>query len=257
MRGLGPADFWLLVAVGLIGLAIAVSLGRLSREVRRLRRGVARATRQIPGEIIAETHAIHAIHGRYPGHSMPTSNWSMRFTSLQAILELLDRHRPETLLELGSGLSTLTWAGWMREQGRGKVWSCEHDPNWRELTVSHLGRAGLAGHAEVRHTPLRSETGTAAQAWYDLGTLLQEIPPIDFVVVDGPPAGTRARRMVRYPALPVLFGKLSAGAVVVLDDARRPGERDVLNRWMSEFPGFRRVDLETATGLAVLTRAGS
>jgi len=49
--------------------------------------------------------------------------------------------------------------------------------------------------------------------------------------VDGPPAYAAGQGLARYPALPVLRGRLAPGATVILDDVERPGEQEVLRRW--------------------------
>jgi hypothetical protein len=58
--------------------------------------------------------------------------------------------------------------------------------------------------------------------------------PIDLLLVDGPPAYAAGHALARYPALPVLGDRLASGATVVLDDAERPGEQEVLRRWERE-----------------------
>ena len=59
--------------------------------------------------------------------------------------------------------------------------------------------------------------------------------PIDLLLVDGPPSGEPGRERSRYPALPALEARLAPGAAVVLDDAGRPGERWVLERWEAAY----------------------
>ncbi len=58
--------------------------------------------------------------------------------------------------------------------------------------------------------------------------------PIDLLVVDGPPAYAAGHGLARYPALPVLCDLLAPRATVILGDAERPGEQEVLRRWEHE-----------------------
>ncbi len=53
-------------------------------------------------------------------------------------------------------------------------------------------------------------------------------------MVDGPPAYAAGHGLARYPALPVLYDWLAPDATLVLDDAERPGEQEVLRRWERE-----------------------
>ena len=55
---------------------------------------------------------------------------------------------------------------------------------------------------------------------------------ISLVICDGPPSSTRGGR---FGLVPVLRENLAPGFRILLDDARRPGEREVLRRWASEF----------------------
>ena len=54
---------------------------------------------------------------------------------------------------------------------------------------------------------------------------------IDLLLVDGPPGYGEGMERSRYPALPALEPRLAPGAMVVLDDASRPGEREIIERW--------------------------
>jgi hypothetical protein len=49
-----------------------------------------------------------------------------------------------------------------------------------------------------------------------------------------------------------LFGRLSPGAAVLLDDARRPDEQQILRRWASEFPEIEQRQLPCEKGAAML-----
>ena len=71
---------------------------------------------------------------------------------------------------------------------------------------------------------------------------------VDLLLVDGPPAGTPEIERSRYPALVELGPRLGPGATVLLDDARRTGERWVLERWRAEH-GLA-FDLDPRTELA-------
>ena len=76
-------------------------------------------------------------------------------------------------------------------------------------------------------SPLRDY---GAFSWYD--PPLQELPDnFRLVVCDGPPGMTKGGR---YGLLPVFGSRLPQGTVIVLDDADRPSEVELLNRWKDE-----------------------
>jgi hypothetical protein len=75
------------------------------------------------------------------------------------------------------------------------------------------------------------------------------------LVIDGPPA--RLGSLMRYPALPLLHRRLAGDAVVVLDDANRDDEREILRRWGERYPEFDIELLRHEKGTAVLYRRPS
>ena len=151
------------------------------------------------------------------------------------------------VLECGSGLSSVLLGLTAGRRGFG-TWSLEHYPEWRERVAGALDRAQIEG-VRVCHAPLKSYGDFD---WYDPPA---EGLPEEFalVVCDGPPGMTKGGR---YGLLPVMRGRLGAGAVVLLDDAEREGEADVLGRWAAEEPLTCEMR-ETPTGAyAVVTLGG-
>ncbi len=129
------------------------------------------------------------------------------------------------VLECGSGLTSIL-LGLLAGRRGFDTWSLEHFGEWRERVAASLARNKVGG-VRVCDAPLKSYGGFA---WYD--------PPKDemprefgLVICDGPPGSTEGGR---YGLLPVLGSRLAAGAVVLLDDAEREGEADVLDRWTRE-----------------------
>lgn len=211
---------------------------------------------QIAQHLPSELHAMEVLLERFPQCSIPTSSWSMRFANLLTILDLLDTHRPELVVEFGSGISTLLVAAWMKKAGRGTIVSFDHDEQWACITRRHLVRQDLKGHATVVDAPLaRTASFGLTSDWYDLGSQLEHLSEIDLVIVDGPPAGISDKRLSRLPALDKLQLKLAPSCCVVLDDALRPGELEVVNRWVAAFPKFSARMLNSDTGMAILTRS--
>jgi hypothetical protein len=75
----------------------------------------------------------------------------------------------------------------------------------------------------VIHAPL-------VDGWYDVVRIPDGLA-CDLLVVDGPPAVTPADRDARLPAVGFFGPRLTADATVVVDDARRPGERQMIAEW--------------------------
>lgn len=129
------------------------------------------------------------------------------------------------ILECGSGLSSLV-LGIAAQRTRQRVWSLEDNPFWASVVRAALARFDI-DTVEVCEAPLRNYGDFE---WYD--------PPRaklarDFalVVCDGPQGTTPGGR---YGLLPVLGQHLGSGCVILLDDAMRDGEQQVLARWDEE-----------------------
>lgn len=129
------------------------------------------------------------------------------------------------ILECGSGLTTLVLAA-VAEHTGSRVWTLEHDAGCFGRVESRLRRLRL--EANVRCAPLLDYGDFD---WYDVES--STLPSFSLVVCDGPPKRTRGGR---FGLLPVLGDRLATGCVVLLDDAARPEEREVMARWAANRP---------------------
>lgn len=163
--------------------------------------------------------------------------------------------RPRTVLELGSGVSTVLVAGLLQGLGGGRVYSLDHDPAWAEETRRQIAAAGLQECAMVLDASLVSqEIDGKTFRWYELPEPVKALDHIDFLIVDGPPQNIAPEGLPRYPALPVLASKLSENAEIFVDDAKRPAEQETVRLWLARFPGWEAQQFETVPGTCVLTR---
>jgi hypothetical protein len=150
--------------------------------------------------------------------------WSVGVEYLDAVAALAVEEKAP-ILECGSGLTTLVLAAVASRTGS-PVWTLEHDADCLRHVEARLERLRL--DANVRHTPLRDYGDFD---WYDVDP--SALPTFSLVVCDGPPKRTRGGR---FGLMPVLGARLAAGCVIVLDDAARPEEREVIGRWASDRP---------------------
>jgi predicted O-methyltransferase YrrM len=148
--------------------------------------------------------------------------------------EVVEQGR-QSVLECGSGSTTVILAYACRTVGAGKVVALEHDAKFAAATRRMLDERGLSAWAEVRDAPLTDvSVGESTWRWYDPASVPEG--PFDLVLVDGPPGGTGPE--AHYPAVPMLLDRFAKDALVVLDDARRDDERAIGERWAAEFEGF-------------------
>lgn len=179
--------------------------------------------------------------------------WAASADFLLEILRHLIRHKPETVVELGSGASTLVIARMLQRVGRGHLYSLDHDPEYAARTRALLADHGLSDHATVIDAPLEGygANGSSASAtWYSLkGLPLREV---DLLVIDGPP--DVPGQLTRLPASSALFPKLTPGGTVIADDTRRESGQETLRRWIEEFPEWSVEQNQGGKGYAVLRK---
>jgi hypothetical protein len=149
------------------------------------------------------------------------------------------------ILECGSGLSTLLLAV-VAERRHVPFISLEHDATWHGHIVHTLGKHGLH-HARVVLSPLVHHED---HDWYQVPDHLPE--GFGLVVCDGPPGDTFGGR---YGLLPAMGSRIAHDCVILMDDAGRPGERGVLERWMHEHATTHRIE-GTAKPFAVVSVDG-
>lgn len=183
----------------------------------------------------------------------PLGGWAASADFLVEVAGHVRRARPETVVELGSGASTLVIARMLQQAGRGHLYSLDHDAEYAARTRELLEAHGLAGHATVIHAPLVVPSGNGTRhpdAWYSLDGL--DVDAIDLLVIDGPPEVPD--RLVRHPAGPALFPRLREGGIAIADDTRRESGQETVRRWAREFPELSVHETQAGKGYAVFTR---
>lgn len=148
-----------------------------------------------------------------------------------------------SILECGSGLSTLLLATVARQRGV-RIHSLEHNEEWRTRVLGALQAHGLSEYSTVHQTSLKNY---GEFDWYAMPESLPN--DIALVVCDGPPSSTLGGR---YGALPVLRSHLAPVCNFLMDDANRPSEIEIMSRWGLE-PGIASERHHTRKGYARVT----
>lgn len=169
----------------------------------------------------------------------PLDDWALDADVMHLVASLLWDHRPELVVECGSGSSSV-WLGYLLEQlGTGRVVSLEHDQRYGQAARDLIRAHELADRVEIRSAPLADWTDPAGTSypWYDRAAV-EDLTGIDLLLVDGPPGATGEQ--ARYPAVPVLLPRCSDRVRILLDDAARPDETAISDRWLAEWPELAR-----------------
>ena len=181
----------------------------------------------------------------------PSRHWAASPDFLVHIYKKIEKHRPQTIVELGSGLSTLIAAYALKNLDYGGIiHSVDHSGVYLEETRLEIKRHGLESFAKFHEAPLEKiDIAGDSFTWYD-NQFIREISVVDCLIVDGPPLSVG--RLARYPALPLLKSKFSSSIIVLVDDADREDEKAIINRWLEEFPDLTKCSLPSEKGCILL-----
>lgn len=192
-------------------------------------------SRQGRGRRHTDLHAWQVLRPLLDGYPyLPWNEGALRPAALVAVVNEIVLGERRVVVELGSGVGSIVLARLLRERG-GELMSVEHQPGWAGFVRSQLEREELGSTATVITAPLVAHPASLDGApWYD-GSQLGALPErIDLLLVDGPPGYGEGMRRSRYPAMSVLGERVGPGGMIVLDDAKRAGERQIIERWEAE-----------------------
>lgn len=173
------------------------------------------------------------------------------------LLEKMREQHYDLIIEFGSGTSTALFARALEvitqnrkhqiDNGASdsittptEIVSFEHDLHYHRKTSQMLNARRLHDRVQLVHAPLVDwSEGEQNYLYYDCQDTLSELAQRNadrrariLVLVDGPPGATCAN--ARYPAVPLIFNVLGRHHIeVVLDDASRPEEKQVIEMWKS------------------------
>lgn len=173
-----------------------------------------------------------------------TTRWAASPALSLALERMVALARPRSILELGAGASSLVLARALVRLGGGRLTSLEHLPRfaleaWREVERV----PGVDARLVASRLRLRASAAGVHYTYADAEPELARRGPFDLVFVDGPPI-----YYGRDGAMHLAHPHLSPGALVVLDDAARPGEQRTLRRWRRVYPDLTLLVMDSTFG---------
>ena len=177
----------------------------------------------------------------------PMRGWAISPDAMNWILADLQERNAPTVIEFGSGQSTIIFAAALK-RNNGRLYSVEHDPVYCEAIRTQLNSCGLGTSVEFIHAPLFDGDGPPPIRSYDMSKV-PEIP-VDVALIDGPPYFNGP--LTRLTPLRWAARHINPGGTIFLDDSDRQSEQSCLNYITTEHPNLQRVDLRAEKGLTAL-----
>lgn len=197
---------------------------------------LAPATRATSSNVLQYAPLVDALDGRELG------TWTIGADSIDLLRRFIEVERPRTVLEFGSGVSTVCLAFFMAELvPEGRLISIEQSEDELERTRQLVDQTPTHVPVHMLHAPLeqRSTDGMSVSTYgidpVDLRHVLDGAS-VDMVFIDGPAAESGAR----FATYPLVRELVRSGALVLMDDAFRDGELGAAQRWKRY--GWLRID---------------
>ena len=149
---------------------------------------------------------------------------------------LLQMPTVERILEFGSGPSSIRLAMAFSEA---QVLSVEGDRRNFAETIELIPKFLDKRNLSIKYRPITLESyGDAEFLTYEDGMFWEE--EMDCVIIDGPPVYTlRGREACLYQ----VYDQIKIGGLVILDDFRRSYEKQIVENWLSVYPGSFKVEI--------------
>jgi hypothetical protein len=155
--------------------------------------------------------------------------WSIGEASFAELTDELYRLAPGTIVEFGSGVSSVRLA---LEFPNTRILSIESAPEYWTRTQALRKKHGVGNlHVDLRPLTWQFRAGAVYQS-YGFGAIPASI---DAVIVDGPPSFTRRGREA---CLFSVIRQLRVGGRLYLDDYERSHEQQIVRNWQRTFPGI-------------------
>jgi len=239
----------LLLAIGL-GLAYCIrSLRALHQKINtRIAREIAVSTKELKTSMwqsYRQTEAMQQLLSllKFSAPVPPTRSWAASPDLLLTLAQLVRKHNPKLVVELGSGVSTLVVA----KAGAKKVISIDNSEEFAGKTKEMLKEHKVRG-VEIRVAQLKAHI--SGVDWYDTA-VIKDLKRIDLLIVDGPPGSKNPE--ARMPARAEFISKLSPKAIIVIDDVNREGERKLAESFAKALPNHVLTIYPHEKGTAVIS----
>ncbi|EKE19224.1 MAG: hypothetical protein ACD_9C00076G0002 [uncultured bacterium] len=164
------------------------------------------------------------------------NNWPIEEEFARYLIYKVITNRPVNIVELGSGTSSLIILKTLERLGYDyTLMSFDSDRSFLEKTKNLLVAENVYDEKKVKlvfSDITEFEINGAMYKWYNPRDFKFDFDKIDLLFVDGP-LGSLCKNS-RYPAINVMKKYLKKDSVIILHDAKRPEEIEIVNMWKKE-----------------------
>jgi len=176
---------------------------------------------------------------KFPEYFATTTS-SLRFHTLAVILNDIIINQRKSIIEFGSGVSTLAISNLIKKNNlKCSFVSIEDNKEWFDYINSFLSRNDLQKDVKIIYAPLENnDLVLEDNLWYSMQALnngISKESKISLAIIDGPAAWKPKIRLSRYPAIPYLINFLAEEYSIYLDDTNRKGEKEVFSLWHQKY----------------------
>jgi predicted O-methyltransferase YrrM len=137
------------------------------------------------------------------------TSWNMKEECYKVIQNCLDYFKPSQIVELGTGLSTRLFCGYVKNNNLPKVISIEHQESFKKERTETLSGLGLEDYSDIKLCDIKDIVVDGKNFHgYDISGL--KIPTLDMLLIDSPHRG-----FGREVCLNMFKDKLSDNAVII------------------------------------------
>lgn len=156
------------------------------------------------------------------------SSWSISPASLYWLYKEIGQGPTTSILEFGSGLSTVVAAKALQGKSHSNITSIESDIEHLKRVAWVLDQLGLSENVNLVHAPITKEQGIS---WYNRKIVNDALSNniFDFAIIDGPPTSTGLN--ARTPAANMIKKHVRLGGQVLIDDVDRRDESELLSHF--------------------------
>ncbi|WBL41312.1 class I SAM-dependent methyltransferase [Algoriphagus halophytocola] len=200
--------------------------------VEKLEYRIVKSTREYSDFKFKELKAMEILKPYFPSSFVFETGYTLSFQEIQHIANDIVIHRPATILEVGSGLSTIILSNLISELGYNPEFiSIDQDSSWQKHLEEQCENVDFYNFEIGSNSEFAKDGGK----WFELpkSSLLRE-KKYDLVIIDGPKG--YESQFARFGIVYFLKERVNETSIVFLDDTDREDENYILEQMKELLP---------------------